>query len=227
MNNNFSATIEGAFKSNKFVILDTETTGLRYPAEIIEICVLDFMGDRIVDTRVKPKRKIPADATKIHGITDADVASAPSWIDVRRDVIEALRDKHLIIYNSDYDLNMLHWTDKLHGISFDWQELIKQSHCAMLWYAEFHGEVNEYYGSYRWQKLSNACRKMGVDVVDAHCAYADARMTHQLINAVIRVQSLADIAESMNTDPECLHPVVDDSANGDRVCRDCGKTWTV
>jgi len=216
-----------AWLSNKFVVLDTETTGLRYPAEIVQICVLDFMGDRIVDTYVMPHNLIPYEATNIHGITNEMVAKAPSWPDVRNQVIEALRDKHLFIYNANYDLQMLRNSDKLWGIYFDWTLLIKELHCAMLWYADFYGEWDTYRGANRWQKLTAACQQRNITVEDAHDAHGDCILTHKLVTSIMAQRAAEAIIYSTQDEIVCTHPVIDTTANGSRQCRDCGFTWEV
>ena len=60
------------------LILDTETTGLGDEAEICEIAVIRQDGSVVLDTLVRPTGKISEDATRVHGITDADVRDAPS-----------------------------------------------------------------------------------------------------------------------------------------------------
>lgn len=57
----------------KPVYLDTETTGLGSTDEIIEISIIDDDGSTLLETLVKPSQPIPADSTRVHGITDADV----------------------------------------------------------------------------------------------------------------------------------------------------------
>lgn len=60
---------------------------------------------------------------------------------------------------------------------------------AMLQYGAFDGEWNDYYGNYRWYKLTEACRSMGVPVKDAHVASGDCLMTFQLIKKMAESES--------------------------------------
>ena len=78
------AAIETArtWVTRDFVILDTETTGLYSPARIVEISCIDREGNVLVDSLVNPGIPIPADASAIHGISDADVADRPSFSDL-------------------------------------------------------------------------------------------------------------------------------------------------
>src|SRR5690349_18632265 len=105
MNQNFRDILN----RNNFVVLDTETTGLEKPAEICEIAIIGVNGEPLVNTLVKPVRPIPPAASTITGITDDMVASAPSWVDVRPMVLEAIRGKDVIVYNATYDRKLMHW----------------------------------------------------------------------------------------------------------------------
>lgn len=225
MNNDFT-TIEHAWKSNRFVVLDTETTGLRYPAEICQISVLDFMGDSIIGSYVKTKHPIPADATRIHGITDEMVAGAPDWNIIREQLWAILETKHVIIYNAEFDYSMLLSTDKVWGYGTAWAQADCNWLCAMKWYAEQRGEWNEYYGNYRWHKLSDACKSEGLGIVNAHDAYGDTVMTYNLVKHIMHRKAAIGISYESGGDGWCQHVNVDDTGNGDRECRDCGKTWT-
>ena len=100
------AAIETArtWVTRDFVILDTETTGLYSPARIVEISCIDREGNVLVDSLVNPGIPIPADASAIHGISDADVADRPSFSDLWPLVWDAVRSADcVLIYNASYD----------------------------------------------------------------------------------------------------------------------------
>jgi len=68
------------------VVFDLETTGPdRLTDRIVEIAALKVSPDgsvAVYETRVNPGVKIPREATAVHGITDADVADAPTFAEV-------------------------------------------------------------------------------------------------------------------------------------------------
>ncbi|WP_221931829.1 3'-5' exonuclease [Klebsiella pneumoniae] len=68
-------------------------------AEICEITILDVTGAPILDTLVRPTRPIPVEATAIHKITDAMVASAPSWPEVAEQYAAAVAGRTVVAYN--------------------------------------------------------------------------------------------------------------------------------
>ncbi len=64
-------------------VVDLETTGTDPAADrVVEVAVLTLAPDRPADlftVRVNPQRPIPAAATAVHGIGDADVRAAPAF----------------------------------------------------------------------------------------------------------------------------------------------------
>ncbi|WP_050541143.1 3'-5' exonuclease [Vibrio rotiferianus] len=176
------------------IILDTETTGLDSNAEIVEFtAICAETGKVIVNELVKPTCSIPADATAIHGITDDDVKDASDFhLIFSNQFLPLLNGRPIIIYNSDFDTRLIiqslrkHCNDAYVSSVSDMFTKFCVPHCAMLWYAEFFGDWNDYHENYKWQSLSNACAQQNVDVSDlkAHRALADCEMTRRLIHAV-------------------------------------------
>ncbi len=140
------------------LILDTETTGLDDEAEIIEITLVRVTGEVVINQLVKPQSPIPAGATAIHGLTDADVQDAPAWADVWIQVETLLKatDK-LVIYNAEYDTRLIEQSCYMAGLPLpDFWWLNRLTDCAMEWYAQFVGEWSDYHQSFRWQPLPSA-----------------------------------------------------------------------
>ena len=142
------------------IILDTETTGLEYGAEIIELAVINTAGETLLNTLIRPAGPIPADASRIHGITEADCADAPTWPDVAEQ-LEALLSaaSRVIIYNAAYDWRLLRQTYRAHNT--EPPEIEADVHCAMEAYASWYGEWSEYHGSFKWQRLNGGHRALG------------------------------------------------------------------
>jgi DNA polymerase III epsilon subunit-like protein len=127
----------------------------------------------ILDTLVRPTRPIPVEATAIHKITDAMVASAPSWPEVAEQYAAAVAGRTVVAYNVAFDARLLRQTYQIHGLTAP----VLTTACAMLMYAEWHGEYDRSRDRWRWLKLIEAATDCGVAEDGAHRALADARMT--------------------------------------------------
>jgi len=89
------------------IFLDTETTGLDPRAEIVEIALIDYDGAVLLDSLVKPTRRIPWDATRVHNISNEMVADAPTWAELWPHAQALLAGRRVGIYNAEFDLRMI------------------------------------------------------------------------------------------------------------------------
>lgn len=96
------------------VVLDVETTGLHEDARIVELSALTCGGETVLDTLVNPGVPIPAEASNVHGICDADVESAPGFSDVLVRLTGAVDGKRVLIYNKGFDVARLRHELSLH-----------------------------------------------------------------------------------------------------------------
>ncbi|XGV96003.1 MAG: exonuclease domain-containing protein [Leptolyngbya sp. BL-A-14] len=132
-----------------WVILDTETTGLRN-AEIIQIGVLSGGGEVLLDSLVKPTIPIPHKTSIIHGISDDQVQNAPTFPEIYPHFVDLIKNKAVVIYNAQFDEAIFRYCcNRAHFNVPGFTEL----HCAMQWYAKWIGDWSDYHGNYRWPKL--------------------------------------------------------------------------
>jgi DNA polymerase III subunit epsilon len=164
------------------VYLDTETTGLDPAAEIIEIAVLAHDGRPLIDTLIKPLAPIPADATRVHGLTNAMTAGAPSWKEAWPAVAAALKGRLVAIYNMDYDRRLMRQSHRLSGLR--WANPKAEYICIMEIYAQFHGEWNRRRGEYRFQRLEEAGRQCQLGLPNSHRARGDAELARAVLEYV-------------------------------------------
>jgi len=184
--------------SNNFVILDTETTGLEEPAEICGIAIVDFTGTAILDTLVKPRLGISSSAYRVHGISDLDVKDAPDWLEVKKEVLRLTSKRKIITYNAVFDRKMFHLSDLACGVEHTEYKEINDWLCAMLFYAEYYGEWDNYHGNYRWQKLGAAARQLGIVQMGEHSALGDALTTYAVIRRVTSALAAGDLLQGDN-----------------------------
>jgi DNA polymerase III subunit epsilon len=94
------------------VILDLETTGVNIAADrIVEISAMKVgpgTGEEWLTMRLNPGIPISPEATRIHGITDADVANEPHFKDVAKRIASFLEGCDLAGFNSmKFDIPIL------------------------------------------------------------------------------------------------------------------------
>jgi DNA polymerase-3 subunit epsilon len=151
------------------VYLDTETTGLGLEAEIVDIAVVAADGQVLLNTTVRPNGRIPTEASRVHGIHDADVVNAPSWPIVHNALCRILAGRRTIVYNAEFDRRIVEGCCDRHGLPYPsgkWE-------CAMLAFAQYRGEPNENRGGFRWHKLDVAAAAFGL-APGGHRALGDA-----------------------------------------------------
>jgi DNA polymerase-3 subunit epsilon len=172
MDDNYFANDAESLYAKDIVILDTETTALDSP-EVCEITILDKEGNTLLDTLIKPSKPISEGARDIHGITDEMLQDAPKWSEIHSQFLEAVEDKLVVIYNSNFDTKAIWntmWASGVEAVYF-------KSECLMELFSEYYGEYNDYFGSYTWQKLTTAAAHFGIETEGAHRAKADCLMT--------------------------------------------------
>ncbi len=96
----------------RLVAVDTETTGFAPSSghELIEVACVPITDGVVGEgwsSLVRPARPIPADASRVHGITDAMVAGAPVPAAVAAEVRRACAEVPLVLHNARFDLPFL------------------------------------------------------------------------------------------------------------------------
>lgn len=182
-------TAAGWLAKPDVVILDTETTGL-HSAEIVEISIIRADGEVLLNTRIRPERperllkpdsETDLRAVDVHGITPEMLVDAPLFAEVYPMIVEAVRGKHVLIYNSAYDVGILRQqcVDAKVSPDLPWLDY----DCVMELYAQYCGEIRwakegrgRWYSSYRWQTLPGA----------DHSALGDCRATLDVLKRMAR-----------------------------------------
>jgi DNA polymerase-3 subunit epsilon len=165
------------------VVLDTETLGIKPDAGLCDVAVVAMDGLPILNSLVNPGRPIPAEASDVHGIRDADVRNAPNFADIYPDLCAVLTGRRVVIYNRAFDAAVLDaCCDRYELAAFG----ARSWECAMLAYSDFDGtrSTNWRRPGMKWHKLGEACDAMGVRLTGAHRAMADAQATRLLVLAM-------------------------------------------
>ena len=89
------------------VICDTETTGLPSKDPDTEVCQLsitDTRGKPLFSMLLKPNKPMSAEVIGIHGIQNEQVQNQPTFAQVAKMIEFVLTDKHVVCYNSGFDV---------------------------------------------------------------------------------------------------------------------------
>jgi DNA polymerase-3 subunit epsilon len=163
-------------------MIDTETTGIDFAAgvHVVSIAVvhLELGTDEeprvVCDLKVRPPVSIPAEASAVHGITDADVADAPSWAEVRSELVPHLVGRVTAAFNAPYDYRVIAQEQARAGrppLRWPWLD-------PLVW-----AKVVDRYE--KGKRLVDVARRRGF-MVDAHGAAADAMTAALLMSALLR-----------------------------------------
>jgi len=170
-----TAEQEGLFAVDMILVaLDLETTGLD-PARdtIIEVGAVKFRPDgTIIDeyqTLVNPGRDVAFRIAQLTGITNEMLAHAPTWHDVREEVIAFIGQAPIVGHNIAFDLNFL----QTHGVHPPGQPLDTFDLATMLLPG-----LNRY-------NLGTLAETLNVPLKDAHRALDDARATALVFAALL------------------------------------------
>lgn len=103
-------------RTRKQITLDTETTGLHADKgdRIIEIGCVGLDGREIstleedhLQLYINPEREIPQESIDVHGITNEQVATCPTFAQIADEFIEFIRGAELLIHNAAFDVGFL------------------------------------------------------------------------------------------------------------------------
>ena len=99
--------------AKKYIILDTETTGLEVEQghRVIEIGAV-LLNDRKKSEEhfhsyLNPERLIDEEATKVHGISNQDLEDKPLFQEIAEEFLEFIQGSTLVIHNADFDVGFL------------------------------------------------------------------------------------------------------------------------
>lgn len=159
------------------IILDTETTGLD-PAtgdRVIEVAAVELVNllptgatfHRLVD----PERDIPAEASRIHGFTYADLVGKPKFAEIAAEMLAFLGDAPIVAHNAPFDFGFL--DAELLRAGFPKLNRALMVDSLMLAKERYPGMPNS---------LDALCRRLGVDnsMRAAHNAILDCNLLAQV-----------------------------------------------
>lgn len=95
--------------TRRYVVVDVEGNG-QQPPDLVELAVVPIVDGIIGEPRswlMRPETPITSFARRIHGISNDDVAVAPSFAAVKDEVLDALDADVLVAHNAHVDVGVL------------------------------------------------------------------------------------------------------------------------
>tara|TARA_B100001564_G_scaffold202272_1_gene170129 strand:+ start:150 stop:869 length:720 start_codon:yes stop_codon:yes gene_type:complete len=110
--------------AKKYIVLDTETTGLEVKQghRVIEIGAV-LLNDRKKSEEhfhsyLNPSRLIDEEASKVHGITNEDLEDKPAFDEIAEEFINFIEGSTLVIHNAPFDIGFLNNEIQLASTSY-------------------------------------------------------------------------------------------------------------
>lgn len=207
--NNITKAVNIA-KIKDFVVIDTETTGLKPGGnDIIEVCAIkfvDFVPISKFHTYLKPRKSIPPDATAINHITDEMVRDAPTFSQIKKDLQNFIGKLPLVAHNAPFDMKFLH----VSGLDLDAHtgKVYDTLYLSRLKLRDYTGEKFDNY------RLATVCEEQNILCSNFHSASADALACGLVFLDIIRnIFELEDVKELLYGKPEAKRYISEGKTN--------------
>lgn len=159
---------------DQYLIFDAETTGLGNNDIIIQLALMDMKGNEVIHTNVRSihDKRIPKEATAIHGITNQNLKHAPNFTDIVEEIYKLSKTTTFLIFNAEFDNRMLYQTCIHNKVpTFKIKAL-----CVQKLYSIYVGEWSDYFRDFKKQSLPHS----------SHNAFKDCQSTLRLIREIAR-----------------------------------------
>lgn len=180
-----------------YAILDIESTGGRFNEEgIMEIAIHRFNDHEVVDSFISlidPEREIQPFVSKLTGINNKMLRSAPKFHEVAKRIVEITQDAILVAHNAQFDYRILRTEFRRLGYDFQRRTLCTVNLSKkLLPKAESHS-------------LGKLARSLGIPVSKRHRANGDAMATVKLFQLLL----------GKDTEKTIVKEVIRDAAYGE------------
>jgi len=175
------------------IYYDSETTGLKAAADrIIELAAYDPAAEKTFCMLINPGFPIPADSTKITGITDEMVKDAPTFAEAALQFVEFCTPNALLIaHNNDaFDKPFLEAEFARNNVSMPaWRYLD-----SLKWSRKYRNDLPKH-------SLQHLREVYGITANQAHRALDDVVVLHQVFSRMIDDLNLHTVLELMTQSP--------------------------
>jgi len=160
-----------------YAVVDIETSGGRAQVDkITEIAIYIHDGEKIVDefsTLINPETYIPPFITRLTGINNDMVATAPKFYEVAKKIVLMTEGHLFVAHNTPFDYRFIQEEFKRLGYNYQ-----RQTMCTV----RMSRKIIPGMGSY---SLGNLCQTLGITINNRHRAAGDALATTKLLELLI------------------------------------------
>ena len=165
----------------KYAIIDIETTGMGIQGnKITEIAIFIHNGKEVVEeysTLVNPECNIPYAITRLTGINNIMVATAPKFYEIAKKLILITKDCVFVAHNVNFDYNVMHKEFSELGFPFKRKKL-----CTIRLSRKLIPGLPSY-------SLGKLCASQGIKINDRHRAKGDAEATVTLFEKLLKLDN--------------------------------------
>jgi DNA polymerase III subunit epsilon len=173
-----------------YAIIDIETTGQASSAgKITEIAIYVHDGFMITDSfssLINPECYIPEFITRLTGIDNQMVKSAPKFHEVARKIVEMTEDKVFVAHNVSFDYRFIQ--EEFKRLGYDYQ---RKTMCTVRM-------GRKYLPGYRSYSLGKLCDELGISILGRHRAAGDALATVKLFEMILARKALKESKQTPN-----------------------------
>jgi len=167
-------------------VVDFETTGLDPEQDrVLEVGLVLLDRGQLTGRHnflVNPGIPVPEEARKVHGITDEELSSAPSFEDVANEVLGLLAGRVPVAYNADFDRKFLVAEFGRIGSALA-EEPPPALRQDVIWIDPLVW-VREMQKYEKGKRLVDVCARLGIPLETAHRASGDAEATSRVLLAL-------------------------------------------
>lgn len=163
----------------RYVICDIEATGLDSDRDLIEIALITWEEDKIIEiyeTLINPLKPVPEFISNLTSISNRQLKEAPKFYDVADAIRMRLEGAVFVSHNTEFDLGLLRKKFQEMG-----QELKVKNFCTLrVAQLEIPGLSN--------YNLDALCNFFHIKITDRHRAIGDAKATLQLFKELMQLR---------------------------------------
>jgi DNA polymerase-3 subunit epsilon len=160
-----------------FAVVDIETTGgSPIRDRITEVAIYLHDGVKIIDeftSLINPEVYIPPYITRLTGISNEMVASAPCFFEVAKNIVELTEGAHFVAHNVQFDYRFIQSEFKRLGYNY-----IRNTLCTVK-------QSRKFFPGYSSYSLGVICQHLKIPINGRHRAAGDALATVKLLEKIL------------------------------------------